>query len=91
MDNCVAYLFDILSKKIDKFKRKNPSKNKSQLKTLIVNLYKNYLDDKTRFVSIYLGKSYYENLESRYNKLFISSIMIDIVHALDELGFISLI
>ena len=90
VDNCVAYLFDILSKKIDKFKRKNPSKNKSQLKTLIVNLYKNYLDDKTRFVSIYLGKSYYENLESRYNKLFISSIMIDIVHALDELGFIRL-
>jgi len=90
VDNCVAYLFDILSKKIDKFKRKNPSKNKSQLKTLIVNLYKNYLDDKTRFVSINLGKSYYENLESRYNKLFISSIMIDIVHALDELGFIEL-
>ncbi|XOJ89666.1 hypothetical protein ABXT57_01990 [Methylophilaceae bacterium Uisw_097] len=90
VDNCVAYLFDILSKKIDKFKRKNPSKNKSQLKTLVVNLYKNYLDDKTRFVSINLGKSYYENLESRYNKLFISSIMIDIVHALDELGFIRL-
>jgi len=90
VDNCVAYLFDILSNKIDKFKRKNPSKNKSQLKTLIVNLYKNYLDDKTRYVSIYLGKSYYENLESRYNKLFISSIMIDIVHALDELGFIRL-
>jgi len=90
VDNCVAYLFDILSKKIDKFKRKNPSKNKSQLKTLIINLYKNYLDDKTRFVSINLGKSYYENLESRYNKLFISSIMIDIVHALDELGFIKI-
>ena len=90
VDNCVAYLFDILSKKIDKFKRKNPSKNKSQLKTLIVNLYKNFLDDKTRYVSINLGKSYYENLESRYNKLFISSIMIDIVHALDELGFIRL-
>ena len=90
VDYCVAYLFDILSKKIDKFKRKNTSKNKSQLKTLIVNLYKNYLDDKTRFVSINLGKSYYENLESRYNKLFISSIMIDIVHALDELGFIEL-
>ena len=90
VDNCVDYLFDILSKKIDKFKRKNPSKNKSQLKTLIVNLYKNYLDDKTRFVSINLGKSYYENLESRYNKLFISSIMIDIVHALDELGFIKI-
>ena len=90
VDNCVAYLFDILSKKIDKFKRKNPSKNKSQLKTLIVNLYKNYLDDKTRFVSINLGKSYYENLVSRYNKLFISSIMIDIVHALDELGFIKI-
>ena len=61
VDNCVAYLFDILSKKIDKFKRKNPSKNKSQLKTLIVNLYQNYLDDKTRYVSINLGKSYYEN------------------------------
>ena len=90
VDNCVVYLFDILSKKIDKFKRKNPSKNKSQLKSLIVNLYKNYLDDKTRFVSINLGKSYYENLESRYNKLFISSIMIDIVHALDELGFIKI-
>ena len=90
VDNCVVYLFDILSKKIDKFKRKNPSKNKSQLKTLVVNLYKNYLDDKTRFVSINLGKSYYENLESRYNKLFISSIMIDIVHALDELGFIKI-
>ena len=90
VDNCVAYLFDILAIKIDKFKRKNPSKNKSQLKTLIVNLYKNYLDDKTRYVSINLGKSYYENLESRYNKLFISSIMIDIVHALDELGFIRL-
>ena len=52
VDNCVVYLFDILSKKIDKFKRKNASKNKSQLKTLIVNLYKNYLDDKTRFISI---------------------------------------
>ena len=78
VDNCVAYLFDILSEKIDKFKRKNPSKNKSQLKTLIVNLYKNYLDDKTRYVSIYLGKSYYDNLESRYNKLFISRIMIDL-------------
>ncbi|MDA7835492.1 hypothetical protein N9A21_06235 [Methylophilaceae bacterium] len=90
VDICVAYLFNILSKKIDKFKRKNPSKNKSQLKTLIVNLYKNYLDDKTRYVSIYLGKSYYDNLESRYNKLFISRIMIDIVHALDELGFIRL-
>ena len=90
VDICVAYLFNILSKKIDKFKRKNPSKNKSQLKTLIVNLYKNYLDDKTRYVSIYLGKSYYDNLESRYNKLFISRIIIDIVHALDELGFIEL-
>ena len=90
VDNCVAYLFDILAIKIDKFKRKNPSKNKSQLKTLIVNLYKNFLDDKTRYVSINLGKSYYENLESRYNKLFISSIMIGIVHALDELGFIRL-
>ena len=89
VDNCVAYLFDILSKKIDKFKRKNPSKNKSQLKTLIVNLYKNFLDDKTRYVSINLGKSYYENLESRYNKLFISRIIIDIVHALDELGSLS--
>ena len=90
VDNCVAYLFNILSKKIDKFKGKNPSKNKSQLKTLIVNLYKNYLDDKTRYVSIYLGKSYYDNLESRYNKLFISRIIIDIVHALNELGFIQL-
>ena len=60
VDNCVAYLFDILSNKIDKFKRKNPSKNKSQLKTLVVNLYKNYLDDKTRFVSIYLRKAFYK-------------------------------
>ena len=90
VDNCVAYLFDILSEKIDKFKGKNPSKNKSQLKTLIVNLYRNYLDDKTRYVAIYLGKNYYDNLESRYNKLFISRIMIDIVHALNELGFIQL-
>ena len=39
---------------------------------------------------IYLGKSYYDNLESRYNKLFISRIIIDIVHALNELGFIQL-
>ena len=30
VDICVAYLFNILSKKIDKFKRKNPSKNKCE-------------------------------------------------------------
>ena len=32
VDNCVVYLFDILSKKIDKFKRKNPSKKQVPIK-----------------------------------------------------------
>ena len=72
----VDYFFDYLKKKNKKFEGKNPTKNKTQLNTLIINLYLNYINDKSRYTAIYLRKAYYDNLEERYNKLWITKILI---------------
>ena len=86
----VDYFFDYLKKRNKKFEGKNPTKNKTQLNTLIINLYLNYINDKSRYTAIYLRKAYYDNLEERYNKLWITKILIDIVHELHNESFIEL-
>ena len=86
----VDYFFDYLKKKNKKFEGKNPTKNKTQLNTLIINLYLNYINDKSRYTSIYLRKAYYDDIDERYNQLWITKILIDIVHELHNQGFIEL-
>jgi len=88
VDHVVNHLFKMLCEKNPVFLRKNASKNKSQLKTLIVNLYLNYVNDQKRFTSVYLKKSYYDDLEERYNQLYISKILIPLIHELVSSGYL---
>ena len=90
VDKVVNHLFNYLCKKDPQFQRKNVSRNKSQLKTLIVNLYLNYVNDKTRYTAVYLKKSYYDDLEERYNQLYISKILIPLIHGLVNSGYLIL-
>jgi len=64
---------------------------KKHLKTLVLDLYVKYLKDPAMYVSVYLAKWYYDNLESRYNKLHISKLTPIIIHALHDKGYIDLV
>jgi len=61
------------------------------IKVLVLDLYVKWLKDPTMFVSIYLAKWYYEDLESRYNKLHMSAITREVVKALHSRGWIELV
>lgn len=63
---------------------------KKHLKVLILHLYVTWFKDTTRYTSLNRRKAYYDNLVSRYNKLFIRKVTILIVDALHELGYIEL-
>lgn len=86
----VNYFFEHFKKVNKKFEGKNPTKNKTQLNTLIINLYLNYINDKSRYTAIYLRKAYYDDIDERYNRLWMTKILIEIVHELHNQGFIEL-
>ena len=84
------YLFNFLSTNDSQFVNKNKTKNKAQIKNLIINLFKVFNDDPTMYVAIHLGKPYYTSLKSRYNELHIKTILIPAVHLLAEHKYIEL-
>jgi hypothetical protein len=62
---------------------------KNQFKVLILDLYVAWKTDPALCIGVGMSKSHYE-VNSRYNALHISSIMIDIVHTLHDKGYIGL-
>lgn len=62
---------------------------KNQFKVLILDLYVAWKTDPELCVGVGMSKSNYE-VNSRYNALHISSIMIKVVHALHDKGYIGL-
>ena len=70
------------------FKLKNESKNKAQIKNLIINLYKTYHEDPTKYVAVSLGKTYYSKHKARYNELFIKYIIVPAIHLLHKHDYI---
>lgn len=84
----VAYVYNELSS--NPAFTGNESIRKKHVKVLILDLYVVWLEDQTRYLSIYFRKAYYDCLESRYNKLFISKVTIVIAKALEAEGYITL-
>ena len=68
---------------------KSKTTPKNQFKVLILDLYVAWKTDPTLCIGVGMSKSFYQ-VNSRYNGLHISSIMIDIVHALHDKGYIGL-
>ncbi|MDG0978488.1 MAG: hypothetical protein P8O79_02065 [Halieaceae bacterium] len=62
---------------------------KNQFKVLILDLYVAWKTDPELCIGVGMSKSHYE-VNSRYNALHISSIMIKVVHALHDKGYIGL-
>jgi hypothetical protein len=62
---------------------------KNQFKVLILDLYVAWKTDPALCIGVGMSKSHYK-VNSRYNALHISSIMIDIVHTLHNKGYIGL-
>ena len=68
-------------------KSKQTPKNK--FKVIILDLYVAWKTDPALCIGVGMSKSHYK-VNSRYNALHISSIMIDIVHTLHDKGYIGL-
>lgn len=62
---------------------------KKHIKTLLLDLYLSLLSDPLRYLSVYRAHWYYENLDSRYNKLHISSVTPSVIDMLVEQGYIT--
>ena len=90
LNNLRDYLFNFLSDNNDQFVKKNKTKNKAQIKNLIINLFKAFNEDPSKYVAIHLGKPYYTSIRSRYNELHIKTILIAAVHLLAEHKYIEL-
>ena len=90
LNNLRDYLFNFLSGNNAQFANKNKTKNKAQIKNLIINVFKAFNEDPSRYVAIHLGKPYYTSIKSRYNELHIKTILIPAVHLLAEHKYIEL-
>jgi hypothetical protein len=64
---------------------------KKHIKVIILDLYVKWLQDPSMYSGFYRGKYYYDDLEARYNKLFISKLTIPISDALSSMGYIDYI
>ena len=62
---------------------------KKHIKTLLLDLYLSWLSDPLRYLSVYRAHWYYENLNSRYNKLHISSVTPAVIDMLLDQGYIT--
>lgn len=81
-------LFAFFCSQDPQFKHKNESKNKAQIKNLIINLYKTYHEDPTKYVAVSLGKTYYSKKITRYNELHIKYIIVPAIHLLHKCDYI---
>ena len=88
INNLRNYLFRFLCSKDQQFSRKNKTKNKAQIKNLIINLYKTYYEDQARYIAISRRKEHYSKINSRYNKLFIKYIIVAAVNLLHKYNYI---
>jgi len=61
------------------------------VKVLVLDLYVKWFKDPAMYVSIYMANWYYEDLESRYNKLHISALTPKVVKALHSRQWIDLV
>ncbi|SFK77507.1 hypothetical protein SAMN05216302_10154 [Nitrosomonas aestuarii] len=66
----------------------NEKIRKKHIKVIILDLYVKWLKDPTMYSSFYRAHWYYDDLESRYNKLHISKLTCKIVDALEKLEYI---
>lgn len=66
----------------------NSSTRKRHLKVIILDLYVKWLVDPQMYCSYYRADWYYRDLDSRYNKLFISRITPRVVDALESLKYL---
>lgn len=64
---------------------------KKHIKVIILDLYVKWLQDPSMYSGFYRGKYYYDALEARYNKLFISKLTIPISDALVAMDYIDYI
>src|SRR6056300_406714 len=62
--------------------------NKTQFKVLILDLYVSYLEDPLQWIGMHQSPTQFEGVNSRYNALHISPILITYRHQLHELGWI---
>lgn len=69
---------------------KNQRLRKKHIKVIVLDLYVKWSQDPTKYISVYLRKAYYTELESRYNKIHISKLNIDVVKALHHEKYIEL-
>lgn len=90
LNNLRDFLFNFLADNNDQFVKKNKTKNKAQIKNLIINLFKAFNEDSSKYVAIHLGKPYYTAISSRYNELHIKTILLPAVHLLAEYKYIEL-
>lgn len=88
VNNAVNQLYSILLELPDF--RGHAVLRKKHLKVIILHLYVVWFKDPTRYTSLNRHKAFYDDLESRYNKLFIRKVIISIVDALHELDYIEL-
>lgn len=70
---------------------KNQKLRKKHIKVLILDLYVKWSQDPTKYISVYLRKAYYTELEGRYNKIHISKLNIDVIKALHSKEYIELV
>jgi hypothetical protein len=67
---------------------KPKSSPKTQFKVLILDLYVSYLEDPLQWIGMHQSPNQFEGVNSRYNALHISPILITYRQQLDELGWI---
>ena len=67
---------------------KPKSSLKIQFKVLILDLYVSHLEDPLQWIGMHQSPSHFEGVNSRYNSLHISPILITYRQQLDELGWI---
>ena len=70
---------------------KNSRLRKKHIKVLVLDLYVNWSQDPTKYSSVYLRHAYYTELESRYNKLHISKLNIEVIKAFQAREYIELV
>lgn len=75
----------------DKRGPKPKATNKKQFKVVLLDLYVCWSEDHEQWLSVSLSPKDYESVNSRYNALFISSIIIQMIKDMKTLGWIDLI
>jgi hypothetical protein len=86
INQCVDFIYNEL---LNNSFKGNKKIRKKHIKVIILDLYVKWLKDPAMYSSFYRAKWYYDDLESRYNKLHISKLTPEIVDALEKLEYLT--